>query len=388
MAISKYLDIDGNVAYQAKPWDRGVPLPSKSFKRKQDAKEWHDRQKAILRDRKVGRLKGSSITFEEYFEQIYWPQRTISDGTSVDYRSMFEIYLKPEFGSEFLADILPEDFGKFLRKLVDLGKLSASRVNRIHTAASSILSKATREGYVAVNPLHGIDYFREDTERFDYWSKEEVISFLNWAFRTQNPRSLIYKLALETGMRLGEILGLKKKSLDFANGIIRVGSKYCSKTKKIHEQTKNGKVRRLGMSNALGFLMRSHCEGHPNELVFCREDGRFLTDDYLSCHIERDIKLCGEVHRITFHDLRHTYASHFMMNGGNIYELQILLGHSNIKTTERYAHLSHTHLQRRGTLVNWDFSSTSTISQLSEEKGGDEILPKSAQMPIFGVMRE
>ena len=74
---------------------------------------------------------------------------------------------------------------------------------------------------------------------------------------------------------------------------------------------------------------------------------------------------------IRIHDLRHTFASHFVMNGGGITELQSILDHSNIKTTLRYAHLAPEHLERQAEVVSFgvedekakilDFSKTHRI---------------------------
>ena len=64
---------------------------------------------------------------------------------------------------------------------------------------------------------------------------------------------------------------------------------------------------------------------------------------------------------IRFHDLRHTFASHFMMRGGNLYDLQKLMGHSEVKTTERYAHLSPQSLVAKTELVAIDGGKKSVL---------------------------
>lgn len=61
----------------------------------------------------------------------------------------------------------------------------------------------------------------------------------------------------------------------------------------------------------------------------------------------------ANVQRVRFHDLRHTYSSHFMMNGGNIFDLQKLLGHRDLKSTMIYAHLSPDHLLKASSIVNF-----------------------------------
>jgi integrase len=83
---------------------------------------------------------------------------------------------------------------------------------------------------------------------------------------------------------------------------------------------------------------------------------KFNTAYPIPAHLDRQFaaarKRAGST-KIRFHDLRHTFASHFMMNGGNIYDLQKILGHSSVKMTERYAHLSPNHLSDAMKIVSF-----------------------------------
>ena len=90
-------------------------------------------------------------------------------------------------------------------------------------------------------------------------------------------------------------------------------------------------------------LLKLH-EDRMNNFVFINEDGSTIS----MLHLYRDFKraqIKGQMDRaIRFHDLRHTFASHFMMNGGNLYDLQKILGHTKYEMTQIYAHLSPDHL--------------------------------------------
>ena len=87
----------------------------------------------------------------------------------------------------------------------------------------------------------------------------------------------------------------------------------------------------------------------------------FLEDDRITPfdvhHTYRDFHAVLKKAEITrafrFHDLRHTFASHFMMNGGNIYDLQKILGHTSLDMTQRYAHLSPAHLVQAANVVSF-----------------------------------
>ncbi len=81
-------------------------------------------------------------------------------------------------------------------------------------------------------------------------------------------------------------------------------------------------------------------------------------------HLFRDLRVFmkrAEVQKIfRFHDLRHTFASHFMMNGGNIYDLQKILGHTSLEMTQRYAHLAPEQLVRASNVVSFGANSISS----------------------------
>jgi site-specific recombinase XerD len=89
------------------------------------------------------------------------------------------------------------------------------------------------------------------------------------------------------------------------------------------------------------------------KLVFGQKDKTLNLYNFKRDHFERDMKEAC-VKRIRWHDLRHTFASHFVMRGGSLYDLQKLLGHRDLRTTERYAHLMPEHVASKTELVAID----------------------------------
>lgn len=106
-----------------------------------------------------------------------------------------------------------------------------------------------------------------------------------------------------------------------------------------------GSVNPIDLMRDLEQTLRRHFKSHSYDLVFFRKDGAIITPDYLRYHFWKDQKLAG-VTRIRFHDVRHSFASHFVMRGGGLYELSTLLGHSGVETAKRYAHLASDYLQK------------------------------------------
>jgi site-specific recombinase XerD len=96
------------------------------------------------------------------------------------------------------------------------------------------------------------------------------------------------------------------------------------------------------------------------KFVFADQDGNSLKVDHYSGREFRTALNRAGLNRIRFHDLRHTYASNFMMNGGNLYDLQKILGHTKSDTTNIYAHLSPAHLSNAVKIVNFSFDEVKT----------------------------
>lgn len=141
-------------------------------------------------------------------------------------------------------------------------------------------------------------------------------------------------VAMRTGMRLGELRGLRWGDVDFLNSRIHLRQ---SLTRKQFGPPKSGKSREIPLSPETLKALKSqrHLRG---DLVFCRDDGQPQSRDQWNEVLWRSCRLAG-VRKIGWHVLRHTFASHLAIRGVSLRAIQKLLGHSTIQMTERYAHL-------------------------------------------------
>ncbi len=145
---------------------------------------------------------------------------------------------------------------------------------------------------------------------------------------------MIVLIALNTGMRKSEILGLKKGDIDLQNNIITVSE---SKVRGQRETTKSGKRRDVPISESL-----------KNELVDYMdtlEGDEFFTVNEFKRSFLGAVRRAG-ISDFTFHDLRHTFASYLVMGGIDLATVKELMGHATIQMTMRYAHLSADHRKR------------------------------------------
>src|SRR5579863_190484 len=169
--------------------------------------------------------------------------------------------------------------------------------------------------------------------RTDYLSAEECQLLL------ANSEGVIQEMlltALRTGMRQGEIKGLQWNSIEWGNQNVLVRDSQCDSRQTL-TSTKSNRERHIPLDidvyNML--LRRKEVTGY----VFLDADGKPFTHKRLTSQLARVCKKAG-LRRITWHRLRHTFASHLAMKGVPLNTVQSLLGHSTISTTMRYAHVA------------------------------------------------
>jgi integrase len=236
----------------------------------------------------------------------------------------------PAFGADLAVKRLTADrVGQYERRRV--GEVSAFTVANELTVLRHMLRLARRWGYLEHVPE--IDLPKKPEPRQRYLDESEITRLLTACATSKNPLlGTIVTVALHTGMRKEEILGLQWERVDLATARITL------------YKTKSQKPRGIPINRDFYEALVA-LEPEPAErqgLVFTRRDGTAWGQ--IRTAFTTALTRAG-IRAFRFHDLRHTFASHFMMRGGSLYDLKEILGHSDIKMTMRYAHLSPQHLR-------------------------------------------
>jgi len=178
----------------------------------------------------------------------------------------------------------------------------------------------------AKNPVKQIKLFQESPGRIRYLTNEEVARLVDECAEHLRP---IINLALYTGMRKSEIINLQWEDLDLDQRLIYVRT------------SKSGYSREIPMADPVYFVLKGMAR--KSKAVFCRDDGTPIVNirTAFSNAIRR-----AKIENFTFHDLRHTFASHLVMGGSDLLTVKELLGHGSINMTLRYAHLSPGHRRK------------------------------------------
>jgi len=136
---------------------------------------------------------------------------------------------------------------------------------------------------------------------------------------------------VNTGLRIGELVNVKWSDVDMGNRVIRVWQTGDF-------TTKSKRDRNLPMNDTVFNLLTT--KKRTGEHVFSTQDGKQMDSVYISKKFKKYVRRVKLGEQYTFHSLRHTFASHLVQRGVSLYIVSKLLGHSNLKTTEIYAHLA------------------------------------------------
>ena len=229
--------------------------------------------------------------------------------------------------------------------------LKSKTINRVMTIIRLIIRFALEQGELYQNPIRKSLYLKDEAKQFSYFEKEEIHALLR-SSRELSSFPVLF-LAVNTGMRLGELLGLCWDRVNFNSNKIEITRTLHAKGI-LQEKTKSGKARYFPINeNVRSFLLQLKAKSTGTGFVFTNQNGDPFNPDHFSGRNFKRACKRAKVRCLRFHDLRHSYASHFMMNGGTIFELREMLGHSDIKTTMIYAHLSQEHLKDASKKVNF-----------------------------------
>lgn len=229
--------------------------------------------------------------------------------------------LKAFFNDKPLDQITTLDVVKYLNGVRE--RASAATANRHHNVLRAIFNRAIDwELFSGQNPASKVKQFRVENSRTRFLENQDITRLLAVCDHEIRP---IVIVALLTGMRHGEILNLRWEHIDLANGVIHV------------LKTKSGEPREIPIMPRLRALLESIRRGDGGKIFT-------ISSRALNRHFSKALHLAG-IQDFRFHDLRHTFASHFVMRTNDLPATQKLLGHKSPRMTQRYAHLSKGHLQ-------------------------------------------
>ena len=193
----------------------------------------------------------------------------------------------------------------------------------------AVFNVALRWRLIESNPFCGMQLIRVNDVPPVYFSKEDFQKLISVI--KENWLKDIVIFAVITGMRRGEILNLRWQDVDLQRRVIHIQSNPTFKTKQ-------GKRRSIPLSDVAYQILITRFGRSTCEYVFSLNN-RNILGNFMTKKFKDYVLLVGLDEKLHFHSLRHTFASWLVQDGVSLYEVQKLLGHSNISVTQVYSHL-------------------------------------------------
>lgn len=335
--------------------------------------ELRKKESSLLKDSITGINCNEKITIDDLFNKWKTLKRGLKDNTFQNYQYLYELFISESIGKITITNLKKTDIRLFYNHLADKRNLKISTIDNIHTVLHQILSIAVDDEYILTNPadnaLKELKQARTNGKKgrraLTLEQQKIFESFLisNNKYKGWYP---IFITMLWTGMRVGEITGLRWEDVDFDNNIIHInhtlvyydtrtedGCKYAIHTPKTKAgnrtipmlpKVKAALMQEKRRQEDLKIECHIKIDGYTN-FIFLNRFGNVYQQSSLNKALKRIIRDCnyeifdGKINSNTIlpnfsnHSLRHTFTTRMVESGTNLKVMQEILGHSDISTT-------------------------------------------------------
>lgn len=338
-SIEKRETKTGDISYRVKIKLKGYPPQTATFQRITDAKKWASATESAIRENrhfKTAEAKKHSFNdlVARYYSEIL---PNYNEKEQQERKSKLE-WWATNIGHCLLSDITSVAISEQKSKMTQ----SAATVDKYIKNLSHAFTIAVNDwGWLEDNPVKKVTSPKLPDGRVRFLDDDERAGLLKACKESSN--AWLYPcviLALSTGMRQGELMGLKWSDVNLKDGFL------------ILHKTKNGTRRRVPLAGHGLELLREHAKVRrlDTPLLF---PGKLHPDQSIDLRqpFETALKV-AEIKDFHWHDLRHCTASYLAMNGASLAEIAEVLGHKTLSMVKRYAHLSDGHVSSVVTAMN------------------------------------
>ena len=316
-------------------------------------KECHDWVKQISNKIEHGlTFDATQLTLERFMQSwLTGKDLSIRPNTARNYRRYSEQHILPVLGRLRLQSITPAHIRQMYLRMQAEGK-GARTIQLVHSTLHCALKQAVKERLLGYNPMDAVERPKVETQQFQVFTEEQARNFL--AATEGHPYEPLFYLALITGLRKGELLGLMWSDVDWQKGFLKVERQLqqanWSSAKLVPTKTKSGRRQiKLGKGGlAMLEVHRQRQESQriqagdgwkENGMIFTSSVGTYIDQTKVSREFKHILQGAG-LPDIRFHDLRHTSISILLDIGTPVNTVQRRAGHSKASvTTDIYGHV-------------------------------------------------
>ena len=335
-------------------------------------------------------IESSDILFKDWLRSwIHGRRYHIDEGVQDYYKTVIERHIIPKLGDKNIEKLNTREVQEFINQKYENGRLdgkgglSRAYIKHIYLAIKKSLDQAVKERKIAHNVCDGVELPKENkTNKENPLSWEETCILVNTA-KKQKHQEMYYaiKVALGSGLRRGEILGLRNKDVDFDNQFISVNQQYVKNNSGHHfKPPKNYSIRTIPVSNIVIDSLKQQVKNNNRnkeilkenyidyDLIFCQEDGRPHDTRNFTKRFDRLNKRAG-IKKVKFHDLRHTFATLCLERGMDLKAIQVILGHKSVTVTgDVYVHATQKSMSRTTHIIDDVFTEIEKTSDNESEE--------------------
>ncbi|OAT79306.1 site-specific integrase [Desulfotomaculum copahuensis] len=344
---------------------------TKYFKTRKEAAAWLAQ---VSHEKATGSfVEPARVTLGEWLARWLdvYVKPSVRDTTYQNYEILTRVHIIPGLGDKPIQKLLPGDLQAFYNAKMEGGRadgkdggLSPRMVRYLHFLLGAALKQAMKEGLVIRNVAEATSPPRQSKKEIQYLTTEEIQRFLQVA--QQSPYFVALITELGTGLRRGELLGLKWEDVDLKRGVITVRRQLVRAKggPVFHEPKTDAGVRTVTIPEEVLCELKAHKArqaeiklqfGQAYEdsgLVFCQGFGQLIEPRGFTRHFDRLLVKAG-IRHVSFHSLRHTHATELLRLGINLKTIQGRLGHSNFNVTANfYAHVANELEQEAAEKIN------------------------------------
>jgi len=295
----------------------------------------------------------TKITLEGYLDDWLTSKKaSVQESTYIHYEQLSRTYIKPKIGRKRLKDVRPEHIQRLYNRLQE-EKVGVPTIEKVHIVLHSAFSQAAKMGILPRNPVTATIPPRPTAKEMQIYDDSQVSQMLVTA--KGHRWEALYQLAVTTGMRQMEILGLKWTDLDWSRQVIRVERQLtrpkgiCTEVRFSQPKTKYAR-RSIALGSQTIQHLRTHYQNQFEEiqvagenwsdhgLIFTTSNGTPIHPRNLLRNYKALLRDAG-LPKIRFHDLRHTAASLMLNHGIPVIVVSRRLGHARPSITlDIYGH--------------------------------------------------